>query len=292
MHYDDGAFWRPLFEGDMIPLQVAKGCSHNRCRFCDMYKQPFEASDLEDIAGDIKEIAAYVPMAQRIFLTGGNALCLPQENLVFTLEQLRESMPSKPSVGCFARITDVARKSDSQLAQLAELGLENVSIGSESGYDPALVMQDKGFTAADIERECLRLEKAGLAYSLFFLLGMGGKGKGAVSADKTAALDSKLRPEYIMIHTMTAFPGTKLWGDIQSGRFQPADELENVAELRRFVEKLDTETFILGNHIGNAVRVNGYVPDQREDLLAALDWGLEHLDEEQLRTWRAGMRSI
>ena len=36
MHYADGAFFRPLFENNMLQLQVACGCSHNRCKFCDM----------------------------------------------------------------------------------------------------------------------------------------------------------------------------------------------------------------------------------------------------------------
>lgn len=292
MHYDKTAFWRPLFEGDMIPLQVAKGCSHNRCRFCDMYRQPFAAASRDEVAADIAEIAAWAPQARRLFLTGGNALCLPQDDLVFALRAIRERMPESPSVGCFARITDVARKSDDELAELASLGLSDISIGAESGYDPALAAQDKGFTAADIERQCLRLEAAGLPYSLFYLTGMAGKGRGAVSADATAALYSRLSPVHIMVHTMTPFPGTPLWDDIQAGRFQQAGELEIVAELRRFVERFEGNAYLLGNHVGNAVRVNGPLPDCREAMLAELDWGLAHLDEETLRTWRASMDSI
>lgn len=292
MHYDEGAYWRPLFENDMVPLQVARGCSHNRCRFCDMYHQPFEVSDRRDIAEDIGEIAAWAPQVRRIFLTGGNALCLPQEDLLYVLGEVSTTIPSQPSVGCFARITDIARKRDEDLAALASSGLSDIAIGSESGYDPALRSQEKGFNAADIERECLRLEAAGLTYSLFYLTGMAGAGCGSISADATAKLYSKLHPVHVMVHTMTPFPGTPLWDDIASGSFKPAGELETIAELRRFVEKLDTETYLLGNHIGNAVRVCGEMPRMRAAILAELDWGLGHLDEDRLKAWRSGMRSI
>ena len=57
MHYGEGAFWRPLSEEVMIPLQVATGCTHNACKFCDMYHAPFQVSAREEVSANIDEIA-------------------------------------------------------------------------------------------------------------------------------------------------------------------------------------------------------------------------------------------
>ena len=68
MHYSDGAFYRPLFENNMLQLQVATGCSHNKCAFCDMYKQPFKLSPRSEIIQDLDEIKQFGPIAHAFSL--------------------------------------------------------------------------------------------------------------------------------------------------------------------------------------------------------------------------------
>ncbi|RRF89833.1 MAG: hypothetical protein DUD33_05730 [Coriobacteriaceae bacterium] len=60
MHYADGAFWRPLFETNMELLLVASGCSHNRCRFCNMYRNGFRVSPREEVEADLQELREFV----------------------------------------------------------------------------------------------------------------------------------------------------------------------------------------------------------------------------------------
>lgn len=298
MHYDDGAFYRPLFENNMLQLQVARGCSHNRCKFCDMYHKPFAISPREDILADLDEAQAYFGEAgretiKRVFLTGGNAFCLPQHELEFVLAAISERFP-RASVGCFARVTDVARKSDDDLAELARLGVSDISIGTESGLDEALVVMDKGFTAADSLEQCRRLDTAGLTYDLFYLLGMAGAGRADASAEATAALYSQLHPRRVMIHTMTAFAGTELRSMIDTGMFAPAGELETVRELRHFVELFDPDrdVYLLGNHYGNVAHPCAWLPSQRREVLDYLDRLLADADEAALEARRAQMTSI
>ena len=293
MHYGQGAFYRPLFENEILQLQVQRGCSHNRCAFCDMYHETFAPSTREEILADIEEAASAYPYTKRVFLTGGNAFCLPQDTLMFVLGEVAKRFTSA-TVGAFARVTDVARKTDDELAALAKAGMCDISIGTESGLDSALAQMGKGFTAADSLCECLRLDAAGLSYDLFYLIGMAGAGHADESAEATAKLYSELHPNRIMIHTMTAFKGTRLREMIDAGEFTPAGELENVRELRRFAELLDCENdvFVLGNHIGNAAPVSGYLPSQREQMLESYDYVLAHANEQHLARYRASMRSI
>lgn len=293
MHYSDGAFYRPLFENNMLQLQVATGCSHNKCAFCDMYKQPFKLSPRSEIIQDLDEMKQFWSRCPRIFLTGGNALCLPQNELVFILKEIAKRF-GNATVGCFARVTDVERKTDEQLAQLSALGLCDLSIGTESGLDAALAEMDKGFNAAQSLAQCRRLEQTGMTYNLFYLLGMAGHGHVIESAQATAELYSLLAPQRIMVHTMTAFPGTELARRIAEGAFSPAEELETVRELRSFVELYQPRkrVFLLGNHIGNVAHASAFLPDERDDLLHYYDHILETGNEELLAQKRADMTSI
>ncbi len=293
MHYSDGAFYRPLFENDMLQLQVATGCSHNKCAFCDMYKQPFSPSPRNEIVQDLDEMKAFWPRCPRIFLAGGNALCLPQQELLFILEEISKRFPHA-TVGSFARVTDIERKTDEQLAQLASLGLTDISIGTESGLDCALADMHKGFTAKQSLEQCSRLERAGMAYNLFYLLGMAGFGRAHESAEATATLYGQLAPRRIMVHTMTAFNGTELSARIAQGDFRPAKELETVRELREFVELYQprARVFLLGNHIGNVAHASAFLPDDRSELLRYYDSILKASDEETLARQRAAMTSI
>ena len=293
MHFSEGAYWRPLFENNIAMVQVASGCSHNRCRFCDMYHQPFAASPLEEVSADIAELAEkYLYNPKRIFLTGGNAFCLPAERLLETAQLIHERLPKTESIGCFARITDIARKSDKDLCALKEAGFQMISIGAESGSDSALAAMDKGFNSSDIVEQCARLDQADLSYALFYLAGIAGAGKGLENARATAHVFGTVNPEIIMIHTMSAFEGTQLKDDIEQGRFNPATEKEIQQELREFYALYPKDVFILANHYGNTVTFNAMLPRDREKVLQLMDKRIALKDDERLRAFRANLKSI
>lgn len=293
MHYSNGAFYRPLFENNMLQLQVTTGCSHNKCAFCDMYQQPFRPSPHDEIIQDLNEMGQFWPSCPRIFLAGGNALCLPQSELIFVLKEIAKRF-THTTVGCFARITDIERKSDSQLAELSAHGLCDISIGTESGLDSALAAMNKGFNATQSLEQCHRLEQANMAYNLFYLLGMAGHDRAIESAQATAELYSQLAPKRIMVHTMTAFKGTELARRIAKAEFHPAEELETVRELRKFVELYQprNRVYLLGNHIGNVAHASGFLPEDRDELLCYYDHVLETESETTLAKRRANMTSI
>ena len=292
MHYDDTAYWRPLFETNMVQLQVARGCSYNRCRFCNMYHQPFALSPFEEVEADVAEIASALTYVPRVFLTGGNALALPFDMLERVLTLVNTALAPANGTGCFARIDDVARKSDDELLALARLGLSDISIGAETGYEPALDFMRKGYSADDIVAQSDRLDKAGIAYDFFYLAGMAGKGRCEEAAKASAELFDRTHPKRIMIHTMTIFRGTQLKADVESGAFDPAGEIEVLKDMRAFIAHLETETYILGNHYANTVRVCGGLPDARAEMLEELDYAIENANEEAFQAFRRSVKSI
>ena len=294
MHYSEGSQWRPLFETTQATLQIATGCGHNACKFCTMYKKTqFCLSDRAEIETDIDEMArVWLVPPERIFLTGGNAFGVPQEHLMFALKLIREKLPRTKSIGCFARVSDVKAKTNDDLRELAALGVDDISIGAEGGYDPALAFMGKGHTAADIVEQCARLDAAGIAYDLFYLAGIAGAGKWEDNVRATVDVYGQTHPRRIMVHTLTQFPGAPLLRDIERGDFVPEDELDILRELRMLCAELPISTFVLAAHYGNAAPFNARLPEDRDEVLAHLDRAITRWDEETLRAMRREVKSM
>ena len=196
MHYT-GTIWRPPYEASSLLLEVTAGCTHHKCKFCTLYHDlpfKFRISPLEDIESDLQEAQLWntdpvsmlaarlqgIPRPERIqraFLTGANPFALKYERLIAIASLIRQYIPSIKTTGCFARITDVALKSDEELASLHQAGYDGLTIGIETGDDDALRFMNKGYAAADIVKQCQRLDCAGIHYSFFYLAGISGAGR-------------------------------------------------------------------------------------------------------------------
>ena len=293
MHYSQGAGWRPLIDGESAMLQVATGCSHNKCIFCDMYHKPFAVSPIDEIAADIKELSIKTQRdTKRLFLTGGNSFCLPTELLLDICALVRESMPFIESIGCFARISDIKKKTNAELEALAKAGLGSISIGAESGLDKALAAVGKGFSAQDVIDQCARLDKVRMTYAFFYLLGIAGKGRGLDNARSSAKVFGSVNPQVIMVHTMTRFEGTKLAHAVAEGKFKMASEKEMQQELREFCALYPKKTLINAAHFSNTISFIAQLPDERTELLDLIDKRIDLDDEEVLTQRRMQMQSI
>lgn len=64
-----GNIYRPPSEAYSIILQATIGCSHNKCTFCNMYKnKKFSIKPIEKIKSEIEYFRKRVKYAERIFL--------------------------------------------------------------------------------------------------------------------------------------------------------------------------------------------------------------------------------
>ena len=75
----EGRVFRPPSEAYSLIVQVTIGCSHNKCTFCDMYKEKrFRVRKLEEVKADFDEARRMYRRVGRIFLADGDALmCRP-----------------------------------------------------------------------------------------------------------------------------------------------------------------------------------------------------------------------
>ena len=279
---------RPPRDMSCPMLQVSDGCTHGKCRFCDIYTGiPFRPSPMEEILEDIDGIAAKATMlTRRIYLTGGNPFALPNERLIEIFDAVEERIPTVNSYGGFCRIMDIARKTDDELAELAARGVSNLAIGAESGWDDVLSFMVKGQTAADIIEQSKRLHTAGIDFTFFYLAGLAGEGKGEQNALASADVFGRAAPQTVLIVTLTPAVSWPLAQDIAAGRWSPATEIETAREIRAFIEHLDCKTSIVCSHDSDIIRFDGMLPDDREKMLALMDARIPKINEQAARRMR------
>ena len=100
------------------------------------------------------------------------------------------------------------------------MGINGLTIGTESGDDGTLALAGKGYTAADILEQCWKLDEAGIEYYFVYMTGLAGKGRGYWNAVNSAELFSWLNPYFILVDSLTLFPDTELYRMEQEGQFK------------------------------------------------------------------------
>ena len=311
MHYT-GTIWRPPYEASSLLLEVTAGCTHHKCKFCTLYNDlpfKFRMSPLEDVESDLQEAQLWstdpismltarlqgLPRPERIqraFLTGANPFVLKSERLLAIADLIRQYVPSIKTIGCFARITDVTLKSDEELASLHQAGYDGLTIGIETGDDEALRFMNKGYAAADIVKQCQRLDQAGIHYSFFYLVSISGAGRGEIGAKATADVCNQLHPTLIGVNMLTIYPDSELYQEIQRGNWKEESEIEKYKEIRTLLESLEIPTQFAALGASNAFQFQGTLPEDKEALAAALDKIIETVKEDDLREYRVNLRHL
>ena len=310
MHFT-GTIWRPPYEAESLLLEVTAGCTHHKCKFCTLYNDlpfKFKMSALEVVEADLREAQMFFHSPQkkledrlfglenkipyRVFLTGANPFVLSCDKLKSIAELIRKYLPSVKSIGTFARITDIAPKTDEELASLRALGYDGLTIGMETGDDEALRFMAKGYSSDDILKQCIRLDAAGISYIFFYLVSISGAGRGEIGAKLTADICNKLHPILIGANMLTIYPDSELYTEIQLGNWQEESELEKYKEVRTLVEHLQIPTTFAAMGSSNAFQFSAQLPKEKEKLLAFLEKIIENVSEEDLQKYRKNVHHL
>lgn len=288
-----GTVWRPPHEALSVLLQVTVGCTHHACKFCGLYGDlRFRVSPMAEIDADLQIIARWQPRARRVFLVGANPFALSYERLVQLADRIRDRLPKVQTIGMFARVDDIARKTDAELRELRARGFTGLSIGTETGDDPTLLRMNKGTTAAEILSQSRRLDEAGIEYYFTYMTGLAGAGNGERAARATAELFNRTHPFLIGVVSLTVFPDTVFGREVQAGLFREAGELERLDELRMLLERLEIPVTIDAHTVSNAVPLFGRLPEDRTRLLRELDVAQVVSDERDLAAYRRSIEHL
>lgn len=296
MHYT-GTIWRPPYEASSLLLEVTAGCTHHKCKFCTLYDDipfQFRMSSLEDIEADLIEARGQFHLwnnykVERTFLTGANPFVLKAERLLKIAELIKKYFCKNKTIGCFSRITDITLKTDLELEQLRKAGYDGLTIGIETGDNEALKFMNKGYLSKDITEQYMRLERAGIGYSFFYLVGISGKGHGEEGARATAKICNQLHPKLVGANMLTIYPQSELYKDIKKGNWKAEEEIEKYKEIRTLVKELRIATTFGALGASNAVPIWGQLPEDTEKILSILEKIINNVSEEELEKYRKNL---
>jgi radical SAM superfamily enzyme YgiQ (UPF0313 family) len=288
-----GRIFRPPSEAQSLLLQVTIGCSHNRCVYCDMYRdKQFQPKPWELIEADLREAAALGHGGRgirrtKVFLCDGDALILGTRRLLQILEGIREHLPWVERVGTYGDTRSVGRKSVAELEQLRAAGLGIVYHGMETGDERVLELIDKGGTRPELIETAAKLRAAGIVHSVIVLLGIGGVALSEQHAIHTAQTLAQMDPPYVGALTTTIVPGTPLAERAARGEFVLPSKFQMLAELRTIVAESEfSNCRFSSNHASNYLPLRGTLPADKPALLARLDDVLARADERLLKPER------
>lgn len=109
--YDTPVF-RPPSEARSFILRVTRGCAHNKCTYCNMYRGvPFQVLTEDEVARQIEAAAVHGRNSvRRVFLADGDALVLSTPRLLKILDALYKTFPKLQRVAAYSAPKDILRK--------------------------------------------------------------------------------------------------------------------------------------------------------------------------------------
>ena len=293
MHFTGTVYRSPYWETFPL-LQITQGCTHNRCKFCTMYRDvPFKMQPMEWIEQDLQEIASIAPNTRTIQLLSANPLAMTYDKLAPILEMINRYLPKMEYIYAATRVTDIRNKTVEQLKSLKDMGLREISLGIESGDDWTLERINKGYTSADILEQCHKLEDAGIDYWMTFLNGVAGREHSHGHAVNSAKIFSQCKPMLVGTGGLTLFPGTPLLEEAQRGEFDPLSEKEMLVELKTFVENLNCDCSFITHHTVSGKDLTG--PDflkHKGSIISALEHEIEYGDLDAMAAMRNRKKTL
>mgnify|MGYP000715389739 FL=1 len=286
--YDTPVF-RPPSEARSFILRVTRGCAHNKCTYCNMYRGvPFQILSDEEISRQIALAVHYgKESVRRVFLADGDALVLPTAKLLKILQALRENFPKLQRVASYAAPKDILRKSEEELRQLKEAGLQLLYYGMETGDDITLKAVNKGVNAAEAIEAGRRVTASGMKLSLMVILGLAGKEGSQRHALETAKAINIIQPTMLSALCLMLYRGSELLGQFENGEFNPLSPQGLMEELHLMMQNIDLpqdkHCLFRSNHVSNYVQLAGTLPKDKDRLLREIAYSAQQLGK--LKSW-------
>lgn len=274
----------PEMHNEMVP--VTAGCSFKKCIYCDLnYKQKFHIFKLDEVENFLierkTELQKTNRMPKRFTLLEGNPLCVSTDHLISVFKLIHKYFEVE-YISMFARATDVLRKSDEELLKLKELGMDRLCLGLESGSDEVLAFHKKGHTAHDSILATRKLDRLGIKYSTYFMLGLGGRNMTMSHRRETAKLLNEIHPFEVVFVTTVVFKRAPLKDYVRNKSFIRMSVKEILEEEIYIIENLNMDTIIKATHKTNPIPLQAKFPEGKEIFLRKLRDYCDSNDEKSL----------
>jgi radical SAM superfamily enzyme YgiQ (UPF0313 family) len=294
---------RPPSEHACYFLPLTSGCSNNSCIYCNYYGCKLQIRDLSDVKKEIDYLSSFVNQGihtpempdiacaiadewdgKRIFLQDGDALVYPYPELVEILLYLNLKFPDLERISSYATPQDINRLSVDQLRSLAKNKLGILYMGVESGDDEVLTKIGKSVTAEQMVLAGKKVKESGILLSVSVILGLGGLELSQRHAEKTAEILTNIDPDYAGALTLSLIPGTPVYQDCKTGKFNLISPFQSIQELKTIVSNATfSRCFFSSMHASNYFSIRGILPDDKAQMLAQLDYVIARKDPRLLR---------
>ena len=282
MYYAEPVY-RPPSEANSLLVQATAGCSSaaaGRCYFCNstvfnrtIPEKKFRIRPTHEILEDIEIGGRQYKGVDKIFLLDSNAMIIKTPELLRIVKKCHETFPDLKQVSCYACCEDILRKTDEELLDLREAGLNLVFIGLESGDQEVLNLINKGVTVEDQIASVVKANKAGIRTSVTVILGLGGQRLAEQHAINTGKAVTRMNPSFFAALTLMVVPGTVLDDMIKRGEFEPVtDPIEILKEVGMMIRNIDAPGPVVfrTNHASNYLPLAGILPADKERLFKTI----------------------
>ncbi|MEG1159042.1 MAG: radical SAM protein [Acidaminococcaceae bacterium] len=286
---NDSPVFRPPSEANSFILRVTRGCAHNKCTYCNMYRGvPFMLCTDQEISEQIAQAALYgKERIRRIFLADGDALVLPTEKLLKILAALFATFPKLQRVASYAAPQDILRKSEEELRSLNPAGLKLWYYGRETGDDAVLKAVKKGVNGEEAVEAGRRVVASGMKLSLMIIVGLAGAKGSAQHAQATARAINIIKPQMLSALTLMLYRGSELLEQYERGEFDPLSPQGIMKELQQILALIDlpstSHCLFRSNHVSNYVQLAGTLPKDQARLMSEVQAAATALGK--LKTW-------
>ena len=267
---------RPPAEADSLLIRTTRGCPWNKCHFCTLFTgMRFSIRKVEEIKQDIAAAQFHYAGSpfETCFLQDGDSFAMRTKDLIEVLTTLKEAFPSLKRISSYGRTQTMMRKSEAEIGEIHDAGLNMLYSGIESGSDQVLELVNKGVTQDAIIQSTLRARQAGMSVMAFVILGLGGKELSHDHVSQTAHVLNTINPNSVRMMSLAVKQDTELGKKIEDGSFTMLSETGMIEEQRRLIESLDG----IHSHYGNFHGINllteieGILPKDKANLLSIID---------------------
>lgn len=271
MRYE-GTVYRPPSEGRSLIIQATIGCSHNKCTFCEMYKdKKFRMRNIDEVFEDLRSARARYSYIEKIFLADGDALIIPTNRLILILDEINSLFPECKRITVYASPKSILLKSPEELSLLKEHGLYMVYLGLESGDDTILAAVNKGASSSQLIEAGKRIKDADIKISCTLISGLGGKEKWTEHAINSAKVINEIDPDYLGLLTLRV-ENRLINQDVINGRLTLLSAKEVLEEAHLLIKNLDLSNCVFrSNHASNYVSLGAVLGYEKEELLQYIE---------------------
>jgi radical SAM superfamily enzyme len=203
------------------------------------------------------------------------------------LQALRDTFPKLQRVSSYAAPKDILRKSEEELRQLKEAGLQLLYYGMETGDDITLKAVNKGVNGEEAVEAGRRVTASGMKLSIMVILGLAGKEGSKRHALETAKAINIIQPTMWSALCLMLYRGSELLDQFERGEFNPLSPAECMEELYTIMENVnlpeDKHCLFRSNHISNYIPLAGTLPKDKQRLLREIKYSAHELSK--LKNW-------